>query len=125
MPRFAVLTHDHPFLHWDLLLEHGDCLRSWRLLREPTFDQGIAAEALPDHRPLYLDYEGPVGGGRGEVRRWDRGDYETESESETRIVVRIRGDRLSGRATLQASGVGWTIYFRCDRSARREKPNSA
>ena len=23
MPRFAVLTHDHPFLHWDFLLEDG------------------------------------------------------------------------------------------------------
>ncbi len=27
--RFAILNHDHPFLHWDLLLEDGDRCRTW------------------------------------------------------------------------------------------------
>lgn len=33
---------------------------------------------LADHRPAYLDLEGPVSGGRGHVTRLLRGRYETE-----------------------------------------------
>ena len=63
MPRFAVLEHDHPFLHWDFLLETGDALRTWRLHAPPDAEGTIAAEELPDHRLEYLDYEGRVSGG--------------------------------------------------------------
>ena len=63
--RFTILEHDHPHLHWDLLLDAGDALRTWRLLSPPACLQWIAAEQLPDHRRLYLDYEGPVSGNRG------------------------------------------------------------
>lgn len=81
MPRFVILTHDHPFLHWDLLLEQEGvgALRAWRLLAEPLSAPTIDAEPLADHRALYLDYEGPVSGGRGHVVRWDTGDYEIHS----------------------------------------------
>src|SRR5207248_11451375 len=61
MPRFAILEHDHPHRHWDLLLEAGPVLRSWRLSAPPGAADDLAAEPTPDHRPLYLDYEGPVG----------------------------------------------------------------
>src|SRR5262245_43439326 len=33
----------------------------------------VAAQRLDDHRPAYLDYEGPVSGNRGKVRRLVRG----------------------------------------------------
>lgn len=65
--RFAVLQHDYPFLHWDLLLEDGSEAATWRLLRRPVLDEPIAAEPLPPHRLMYLDYTGPVSGGRGSV----------------------------------------------------------
>ncbi|HLQ45321.1 MAG TPA: hypothetical protein VK137_11370, partial [Planctomycetaceae bacterium] len=35
MPRFAILIHDHPFLHWDLLVEQAGVLQAWRLLESP------------------------------------------------------------------------------------------
>ena len=44
--RFVILTHDHPFLHWDLMLEADGVLRTWRLLQEPTPDTIIVAEPL-------------------------------------------------------------------------------
>ena len=65
--RFAVLQHDHPFLHWDLLLEDGADAATWRLLRRPVLGEPLAAEPLAPHRLMYLSYSGPVSGGRGSV----------------------------------------------------------
>jgi hypothetical protein len=100
MPRFVLLQHDHPFLHWDFMLEAGAVLRTWRLAAPPSADAVIEATPLGDHRSAYLDYEGPLSGNRGRVIRWDRGDYETVEDSGTHIVVRLRGQKVRGRATL-------------------------
>jgi len=67
--RFAVLLHDHPVVHWDFLLENGETLRTWRLPRDPCQQDVTDAEEIAPHRRFYLDYEGPVSGGRGVVRR--------------------------------------------------------
>ena len=73
--RFCILLHDHPYWHWDFLLEQGDHALCWRLLRQPCVDEPIAAEPLAPHRLLYLDYTGPVSDDRGTVRRIDMGTY--------------------------------------------------
>jgi hypothetical protein len=117
MPRFVVLTHDFPTLHWDFMLEHGDALRTWRLARAPLELAPVAAEALPDHRLHYLDYEGPVSGNRGEVRRWDAGEFTWEEATERQVRVRLAGQRLRGTATLVAAGgrcLEWEFYFEAD-----------
>lgn len=118
MPRFAILIHDHPFLHWDLLLEHAQSLRTWRLLANPegfitqTTDS-ITAEPLGDHRLHYLDYEGPVSGDRGTVLQWDAGVFETLEQSETCWRVRLEGRRLTGVLTLLPTGrtTGVNVQF--------------
>jgi len=112
MPRFVVLTHDHPVLHWDLMLEHGDSLRTWRLVRPPDEASPIDAEALPDHRLAYLDYEGAVSGGRGMVERWDAGTYETVESTDHRIAVQLAGRKLSGIASLERPAGRTTWVFR-------------
>jgi DNA polymerase Ligase (LigD) len=101
MPRFAILDHDHPFRHWDFLLQAGGVLRGWRLLAEPARDTAIAAEVLPDHRPLYLDYEGPVSRDRGRVIRWDAGTFAWECDSPDEIVVTLLGSRVDGHVALR------------------------
>ncbi len=75
--RWVILRHDFPWLHWDLLLapKGAPAARTWRLLRSPCCNEPIAAQALPDHRLVYLDYEGPVSGGRGTVQRLERGEW--------------------------------------------------
>ncbi len=93
MPRFVILTHDWPTPHWDLLLEAGDALLSWRLLAEPSAGATIPAERNADHRKMYLDYEGPVSGNRGTVTRWDSGTFEW---IEKRIAARLNGSRITG-----------------------------
>jgi hypothetical protein len=96
MPRFAVLEHDHPTPHWDLLLEHGDVLLTWRLSAPPTPGAAVDAEKAFDHRLVYLDYEGPVSGGRGSVTRWDGGTFDWDVHEADRVTVRLAGGRLRG-----------------------------
>jgi len=102
VPRFVVLSHDWPEPHFDLLLEAGPVLRAWRLLHEPG-ETAVPAEPNADHRLMYLDYEGPVSGGRGTVTRWDAGTFDTIVEAAT-AVLELRGTRLTGLFVL---GAGW------------------
>ncbi|MBN9521380.1 hypothetical protein J0H58_23140 [bacterium] len=103
MCRFVVLAHDWPTPHFDLLLEAGAVLRAWRLLGEPIATP-VPAEPNADHRTLYLDYEGPVSGGRGTVARWDAGAFEWIEDEPARVVVELRGARLVGWFALEG---GW------------------
>lgn len=75
MNRYVVLHHtDHGEPHYDLLIpvdEQGPLL-TWRMSDWPLED-GISLTRLPDHRRHYLTYEGPISGGRGQVRRVAQG----------------------------------------------------
>jgi hypothetical protein len=81
----------------------------------------ISAEALPDHRRMYLDYEGPISGNRGEVSQWDHGDYEMLSQSPTEITLQLQGQQLNGEATLtQKDGNQWALQFAINRKPKTE-----
>ncbi len=108
MPRFAILDHDHPFRHWDFLLEAGERLRAWRLLAAPVRGQTINAEPLPDHCPHYLDYEGPIAGERGQVARWDGGTFRWVSDGNDEVRVQLSGGRIAGVVTLRRNANRWT-----------------
>lgn len=101
MPRFVILEHDHPQLHWDLMLEAGSSLRTWRLAKPPSQGEAIEAVAAFDHRLHYLEYEGPISGGRGRVARWERGTFTGQVLGESPIVVRLCGERLRGTLRLE------------------------
>ena len=101
MPRFVLLEHDHPELHWDFMLESGDVLLTWRLDRIPNEADEFSATSLPDHRMAYLDYEGPVSGNRGSVARIDRGEYELLESADDSLAACLNGARLRGTARLQ------------------------
>lgn len=100
MLRFVLLEHDHPSLHYDLMIEWGGMLRTWRLDRIPTEPASIPATPLPDHRMDYLEYEGPVSGGRGVVSRIDFGEYDVVMESKTSLQLHLNGSRVIGTAIL-------------------------
>ena len=115
MPQFVVLTHDHPFPHWDLLLDTGAALRTWRLLDSPDAAGPVRAEPLPDHRREYLTYEGPVSGDRGRVDRWDAGEYTLLSETPDRLELQFSGHRILGQALLtQTRDTLWTLRLVSD-----------
>ena len=105
MPRFALLIHDGPRgLHYDFFLEAGQTLKTWALPHLPEPGAAFSCEALADHRSIYLDYEGPISGGRGTVSRWDGGDYEAEAWSDNEVIVQLAGSKISGRIELRRQG---------------------
>ena len=117
MPRFVILRHtpgpnsQRP-LHWDLMFEQDDVLWTFVSLVEPTVGLTLHVERLEDHRPHYLDYEGPVSGGRGDVARWDEGDFDVVEATPRLWVLDVRGRGWKGRVQF-ASGVDhrWTVTF--------------
>lgn len=101
--RFAILTHDHPFLHWDLLLEAGAACRTWRLLSPPDTPGPIAAEPLPDHRRMYLDHSGSVSGNRGSVTPWDAGELVWLTATPLEVAALVHGRHWNGRLQIHSA----------------------
>jgi DNA polymerase Ligase (LigD) len=106
MPRFALLEHQWDGVHWDLLLEAGEALRTWAIDAPIVPDRILPARALGDHRPVYLEYEGAIAGGRGRVRRVDRGIYEPLVWTPEWVRVVLSGAQLVGLAELRSVGTG-------------------
>lgn len=100
--RFVILTHHAPDgTHWDLMLQWGEALKTWSLSR-PADQYGSTIEGtpLPDHRAIYLDYEGLISEGRGEVCRWDSGHFTLLEETASRLLLKFQGEQLRGTYTL-------------------------
>ena len=111
-PRFALLEHRWNGVHWDFLLERGPTLRTWAIDAPIRPNASLPARSLPDHRLAYLDYEGPVSGDRGEVRRVAGGSYDVVVWEEDRVLVRVRSDQLRGSIALsRRAGGAWDFLF--------------
>jgi hypothetical protein len=120
MPRFVLLRHEcppgfGPPSHWDLMLEDGEALLAFRLLELPTAGRPtVAAEALARHRIEYLDYEGPVSGGRGDVRQVDAGAFRWLERTPLRASLEAAGQVLRGVVTLDGDReVGGGLQVTC------------
>jgi hypothetical protein len=112
---FVLLEHDavDGVRHWDLLVERpgAERLAAWRLDRCPLdADADIPATRIQGHRRLYLDYEGEISGGRGVVRRLDRGTASSDGTGD-RVILALTGDRLRGRFEI-APGEAGSLVFR-------------
>ena len=114
---FVIHAHSgHGEFHYDMMLSGGEGLATWRLLRSPAdvaVGEDLSARRLPDHRPAYLTYEGPVSDGRGQVAILDRGNYELLSEQPARWEFRLEGSKISGRYELVREPDGedaWTLH---------------
>lgn len=62
------------------------------------------AQRIADHRRLYLDYEGPVSGGRGSVRRLAAGWMRIEQSSPQSLILAGRLGEATGRLSGAAAG---------------------
>ncbi|MCH8804788.1 MAG: hypothetical protein IH986_01710 [Planctomycetes bacterium] len=112
-----TVEHPRPGAHWDLMIElpGREKLATWRLAHDPITHVGaIEAVRIGEHRRVYLHYEGDIGGGRGSVRRVDRGESVLLESSEERIVVELRGAALRGRCEIAHVGEG-ARFRRLDR----------
>jgi len=92
------------------MLDTGDALATWQVSDDPASltaqapENSARAKRLADHRRAYLDYEGPVSGNRGQVKRHDRGTYEMIEHRPGLLVVRLAGAVLRGTYHLVACG---------------------
>jgi len=134
MPRFVVQHHilGPESEHWDFMLEVGDVLWTWSLPAPPDRPDGLptCAVRLPDHRPAYLEYEGPVSGNRGRVAIHDRGTYRwlgetppASSDLADLLRFEVQGSRLTGRLELQLTAHDGKDHWRLRRllEPRREE----
>lgn len=124
MSRFVILRHESPQgLHFDLMLELGDVLKTWALPQSPQPGLELPCEALPDHRLAYLDYEGPISGQRGSVTQWDRGTYTLERQNEAEWKLDAVGKKVVGSLILRkmpGGPVAWTLRFVASNRAAME-----
>jgi hypothetical protein len=105
MPRFVILEHAHPRgLHYDLMLEIDESLKTWELAEPPALGRELRAKILPDHRLAYLNYEGPVSENRGTVKQWEKGSYRLIEQLNDSITVELIGEKIRGSLCLPLDG---------------------
>lgn len=102
--RFAILEHHHQGVHWDMMIEDGESLRTWAVDAPIEAGVELPARELLAHRQIYLEYEGAISGGRGTVRRWDAGTCEVREWGESWVLVDLRGSQLVGEIELRRVG---------------------
>jgi len=113
MPNRYVILHHRldDGEHWDLMLEYGDVLLTWQLLREPVNRESlpIIARRIGDHRKAYLDYEGPLTGNRGTVRRVESGGLDIIEDTAEGLRIVLTGKRFEGLFLLRVQGEDWSF----------------
>jgi hypothetical protein len=111
--RFVVQEHTTPEgVHWDLMLEQGEALTTFRLEQPPEVVSvsTVQATKIFDHSLRFLTYEGPVQKGMAQVRIVERGTGEASVEGEDVITLRLQGATLQGDFTLtRIEGISWRL----------------
>ncbi|MCL5279060.1 MAG: hypothetical protein M1376_04040 [Planctomycetes bacterium] len=111
--RFVVQEHTTPDgVHWDLMLEKGEVLATFRLEQPPEAASvgTVRATKIFDHPVKFLTYEGPVQKGTGKVRIVDRGTCDVLAEGEDVITLTLHGVILWGDFALtRAEGTSWQL----------------
>ncbi len=96
--RFVIhehQTHGEP-MHWDLMLEYGETLKTFRLNCAPhdVTEEPCLVTPILDHDTRFLTYEGPVQQGLGQVRRIDCGSYQSIHMARDTWTVLLQGEVL-------------------------------
>jgi hypothetical protein len=78
------------------MLEHGDCLETYRISIPPEewSKEPVEAEENFDHPLKFLTYEGIVNKGKGTVAIADKGTCEVLSQNENQLKIRFSGTIL-------------------------------
>lgn len=102
--KYVLLKHSHKGnpLHWDLMLEEGGVLLTWRL--EELLkgeDRILQGEKIFDHPMKFLNYEGAVNKGQGAVKRIDEGVYSIIKKSDKQTEIFFEGKLLLGEFILK------------------------
>ncbi len=137
--RFVIQEHHATRLHYDFRLEMPESknsdkhiLKSWAAPKNISGEIGVKRLAIQveDHDINYIDFEGTIEEGNygaGEVKIWDKGEYELASEKYNEkgelkeIVFTLNGKKLKGEyALIKIKGFGsgktkqksWLVFRR-------------
>ncbi len=97
--RFVIHKHTQEGrIHWDLMIEWGDILKTWRLDAPPEKLSSQKTKATPifDHDKKFLTYQGTVNNGKGTVEIVDEGTCIVELNTENEIKINFEGKILKG-----------------------------
>ena len=117
MPRFTISRHSGTKDgkdHFDLFLERGGVLKSWRL-RDTVFGDAAPAAEAPDHELKYLAYEGKLSGDKGTVAIVETGTWIEDSWTPKGIQAALAGRRmrlriwLSPKPAIKEPGWEWSV----------------
>jgi bifunctional non-homologous end joining protein LigD len=113
--RFVIQEHHARRLHWDVRLERDGVLASWAVPKGLPTDPDTVRLAVrtEDHPIEYLEFSGEIPAGEyggGAMTIWDAGTYETEKWNPREVIVRLRGDRATGRF----------VFIRTDRDGGKD-----
>lgn len=101
--RFVVQEHTAAQgVHWDLMLEQGGVLTTFRLEEHPAqaLSHEVRAVKIFDHPLRFLTYEGPVQKGTGKVRIVDSGVYSHRDRRGDLWALELNGAILKGSFVL-------------------------
>ena len=100
MNRFVVHKHTQGSeFHWDLMIEWGEKLKTWRLENPPEKLAIEKTKATPifDHDKKFLTYQGSVNNDKGTVEIVDEGICTIKSTSENEMKINFDGRKLKDR----------------------------
>ena len=101
--KFVIQKHAKDNnLHWDLMLEAGNVLETYRLVLPPeklTHHSSPAARIF-DHPLKFLTYEGSVNKGKGTVEIAETGTYQLICESNHEKEFQFEGKIIKGKFSL-------------------------
>ena len=114
--QFVVIEHTtSDGVHWDLMLDRGEVLWTWRLDTSPDkiAEKAVSAERIADHPRRFLGYEGPVQNSTGQVAIVEKGQYRLYLKTEDLFEIDLDGSLLSGLFSLarQSEPTVWTFQF--------------
>jgi hypothetical protein len=107
-------TKQDQSVHWDLMLEAGGVLHTYRLglAPEALLHQRTSAVKIFDHPLKFLTYEGGLSKGEGFVQIADGGTYQLLAEGQRFRQLQFEGKILKGRFVLEhVENDRWEFYF--------------
>ena len=111
---FVIQEHQTPDgVHWDLMLQEGDTLRTWRMNSPPRTVDAIAMplERIHDHPLRFLTYEGPVQNNTSRIHIVERGRFKRIAQTPSQWSVVFDGVNLKGPFLLRQTNTptAWAL----------------
>jgi hypothetical protein len=110
--RFVIHKHTHgKDIHWDLMIEQENCLKTWRLEVPPEKLATSKTRATPifDHDKKFLTYQGSVNNGKGTVEIVDEGTCTVESTNGNIIKIAFAGKILNNQFNFFQQNDYWLL----------------